>query len=463
MDRIDSKYKTSLDRRYKLPKARYVGKVATQRIRLTQKPKIEAVVEENEGVEQAKKKKTKRRKKKPQPKRPVEYCKFQLYFRDTMGDPQEAAAVASDQKQGTEQQDEEEEDANEEPGGWKPCPLPGEGTVPNPCANDLDLDMIPAQLRLSVKLPRLATVRALDDDEEGQKSESSKKKRDRVAVELSAWMVVVRAEGYHAVEVMLPYPVFSEVHASDAGGGEGSADGAMFECTFDCASRTLHVVLTVDTMALDFDPAADASVAVSDVVRMGPDPGSRPWLLSQAITDASRPERERVLGEKELEQLEKEKAEEDDDVFPEDRFHNMDAMSQHYNMQKEQGRREREKKQREKEAAQAKEEAEAARKKEEEEAAKRAAEELFAGSTQRRLRNLRGKKAEAFAEEAAAKEEKEKKAEAKKSDANSGNSTKAALEQQRAKEAAAELIERKPMDYALEENELESDLVFDLC
>ena len=193
----------------------------------------------------------------------------------------------------------------------------------------------------------------------------------------------------------------------------------MFECTFDCASRTLHVVLTVDTMAVDFDPAADASGAVSDVVRMGPDPGSRPWLLSQAITDASRPERERVLGEKELEQLEKEKAEEDDDVFPEDRFHNMDAMSQHYNMQKEQGRREREKKQREKEAAQAKEEAEAARKKEEEEAAKRAAEELFAKEHPEEAAKLaEEKRQKRLADEAAAKMEKEKKAEAMKSDAS---------------------------------------------
>lgn len=477
MDRIDGKYKTALDRRYKLPKARYVGKVATQRIRLTQKPKIEAVVEDDGEDEKAKMNRSKKRKKlKKQPKRPVEYCKFRLYFRDTMGDPAvaAAAAAAADQKQAADAQDnaeeeEEEEENNEELGGWKPCPLPGEGTVPNPCANDLDLDVIPAQLRLSVKLPRLATVHALgdEDEDEGQKrrSQSSEKKRDRVAVELSPWMVVVRADGYHAVEVMLPYPVFSEAHArSGAEGGRAGVggDGSMFDCTFDCSSRTLHVVLTVDTMALDFDPAPDESGIVAEVVRMGPDPGSRPWLLSQAITDASRPVKERVLGEKELEQLEKEQAEEDDDVFPEDRFHNMDAMSQHYNMQKEQGRREREQKQKEKEAAQAKEEAEAARKMEEDAAAQKAAEALFAKEHPEEAAKMAAEKEQQRLAEEEAKAEKKKEA---KSDASpkAANSAKAALAEQKAKEAAAALIERKPVGFSLDESELENDLVFDLC
>ena len=220
-----------------------------------------------------------------------------------------------------------------------------------------------------------------DNDYGSAEGKSQKANRDRVSVELSPWMVVVRAEGYHAVEVMLPYPVFSDAsNAKDMGsgfaGGE-SAGGAMFDCFFNCGSRTLYIVLTVDTMALDFDPLPLEGSNIGEVVRMGPDPGSRPWLLSQAITDASRPEKERVLGDKELEELEKE-AEEDDDVFPEDKFHSMDAMSQHYNMQKEQGRREREKKQREKEAQQAKEKEEADKKKKAEEAAARAAEELFA-------------------------------------------------------------------------------------
>ena len=77
MDRIDGKFKTSLDRRYKLPKARYVGKVATQRIRLSQKPKIEAVVEDEDsasvqnasknGASGTKKKKKNKKKKKSQP------------------------------------------------------------------------------------------------------------------------------------------------------------------------------------------------------------------------------------------------------------------------------------------------------------------------------------------------------------------------------------------------------------
>ena len=73
------------------------------------------------------------------------------------------------------------------------------------------------------------------------------------------------------------------------------------------------------------------------------------------------------------------------------------------------------------------------------------------------------KRQKRLADEAAAEMEKEKKSEAMKSDASPKNSTKAALERQKAKEAAAALIERKPMEFSLEENELENDLVFDLC
>ena len=190
MDRIDSKYNTQLDRRYKLPKAKYKGTVAKQRIRAVDKPKIEPV---SMNDEKKTKKSTSKTKSKTQVKKlPLEYCKYTLSYRDIM----------SSGMTGT--QDDE--------ASWSVCPIPGEGSLPNPCAADLDLDIIPAQLRLSVPLPRLATIRPISTD---GTSSVTLQQRNRVDVETSPWMVVVKAESYHAVEVMLPYPVFCEVDSID--------------------------------------------------------------------------------------------------------------------------------------------------------------------------------------------------------------------------------------------------------
>ena len=379
LDRIDNKYKTQLDRRYKLPKAKYKGSVAKQRIRAVEKPKIEPVMlgEDNKNKTSKKKQKKNVKKVPSKPKLPLEYCKYTLSYSDTMSTP------------GTIGTDEDEET-------WSVCPIPGDGSLPNPCASELDLDIIPAQLRLSVPLPRLATVRSLDGD--GGSSFSSKVQQDRVGVEISPWMVVVKAESYHAVEVMLPYPVFCTAestededsssnnnnngngndgndgsdssdsitnsvgvggtaadgsHGASSSSSSSSSGGSFFDCVYDSKSRTLHVVLTVDTTALDFDPAPRQDGTMSSSSNhVGPDPGSRPWLLSQAINDRSRPSRPAV-GVKEddaADQL----AADDDDVFAEDAFHNMDAMSQHFNMQKEQGRKDKEMKQAAKEAEEAK-------------------------------------------------------------------------------------------------------------
>ena len=43
---------------------------------------------------------------------------------------------------------------------WDQCALPGDGTIPNPCSADEDMnfDQIPAQLMLVVALPKFHRV-----------------------------------------------------------------------------------------------------------------------------------------------------------------------------------------------------------------------------------------------------------------------------------------------------------------
>ena len=219
MDRIDNKYGTSLDRRYKLPKARYKGKVAAQRIRTVEKPKIEPVSKDDDKMTMKKKKKTEQKKK----ILPLEYCKYTLSYSDTM---------SSDPTGNNETE-------NQGNGSWLVCPVPGEGSMPNPCASDLDLDVIPAQLRLSIPLSRLATISSINVD-----GDSCSGGKDRVDVEVSPWMVVVKAESYHAVEVMLPYPVFCEVEESIEEKKNSSPSSSFMDCIFDCEKRILHLIMT---------------------------------------------------------------------------------------------------------------------------------------------------------------------------------------------------------------------------
>lgn len=59
-----------------------------------------------------------------------------------------------------------------------------------------------------------------------------------------------------------------------------------------------------------------------------PDPGSRPWLLAQALAadTAAEPEKRQPEGPKEIDKAPKD----DDDTLPEDAFHAIDALSLHY-------------------------------------------------------------------------------------------------------------------------------------
>ena len=77
----------------------------------------------------------------------------------------------------------------------------------------------------------------------------------------------MRAQGYHNLEVILPYPVFQEC-----------------KCHFDQTKRVLRVYLTVDMECMDFDPVLPPTATAED--RPGPDAGSQPWLLIKALEDS---------------------------------------------------------------------------------------------------------------------------------------------------------------------------------
>merc|ERR1711991_944694 len=55
IQRIENKYKTKLDRRYKLPRMKYKGKPTSQRIRKETKPAIEVIDPEQAAADAAKK------------------------------------------------------------------------------------------------------------------------------------------------------------------------------------------------------------------------------------------------------------------------------------------------------------------------------------------------------------------------------------------------------------------------
>ena len=175
MDRIDSKYKTSLDGGTSCPSSHAARSTADSP---TQKPKIEAVVEENEGVKKAKKK-TKRRKKKPSQNAPSS-IDFSCTFETQWGTPRGRCGFRPETRHRA---------AGRGGGGcyrgtgrMEAVSAPGEGTVPNPCANDLDYDSSAAAS--DVKLS-LATQRHWMTARRAKRVNLARR-RGRVAVELSA-------------------------------------------------------------------------------------------------------------------------------------------------------------------------------------------------------------------------------------------------------------------------------------
>ena len=215
MDRIDSKYKTSLDRRYKLPKARYVGKVATQRIRLPKSQRSRRWWRRTRESSRRRRKAEEEKEKSPSQNARRVLQVSAVLSRHDGGPPGgrglwlQTRSKAQSSRTRRRMPMRNREDGSRVRSRRRNCA--------QPMRKRLGLRHDSSAAASECQASRLATVRALDDDEEGQKVNLARRERPR-PVELSAWMVVVRAEGYHAVEVMLPYQ-FSARCASDAGGG----------------------------------------------------------------------------------------------------------------------------------------------------------------------------------------------------------------------------------------------------
>ena len=226
---------------------KYKGKPASQRIRKETKPAIE-VIDPEQAAADAAKKRIKKQKEAARKKRealgPITHAAYDMFSRDVLG--------------GNDDQDDGESS------GWVKIAKPGKGTVPNPCILDPGMEeQVPAQLLLCIQLPKLSTIYDKSTIGDVNKDSAPKgKQKARVHVGVSSWMVSMRAQGYYALEVMLPFPVFREC-----------------KCHFDQTKRVLNVYLTVDIESMDFDPVLPNGDSGRSA---GADPGSQPWLLVQA-------------------------------------------------------------------------------------------------------------------------------------------------------------------------------------
>ena len=98
---------------------------------------------------------------------------------------------------------------------------------------------------------------------------------------------------------------------------------------------------------MDFDPVLPPTATAED--RPGPDPGSQPWLLVQALEDSygdapgaknNKEEDREEFPEEKFHLLPDDPVDPENDILPEDRFIKDDLISQHYIKQKEDGKRE---------------------------------------------------------------------------------------------------------------------------
>ena len=318
IQRIENKYKTELDRRYKLPKMKYKGKPTSQRIRKEMKPTIEVVDPEQAAADAAKqriKKQKEAARKKREALGPIKHAVYEMFSRQSLGGGD----------------DDDDDTATSE---WSPIAKPGKGTVPNPCILDPGMEhQVPAQMMLTIDLPKLSTIFSNNDEDDVNNNKNNnvkKKRKSRVQVGVSSWMVSMRAQGYHNLEVILPYPVFQEC-----------------KCHFDQTKRVLRVYLTVDMECMDFDPVLPPTATAED--RPGPDAGSQPWLLIKALEDSygNAPGAKKKMEEDDEEYPEDKfhllpdnPIDYENDVLPEDRFIKDDLISQHYIKQKEDGKKE---------------------------------------------------------------------------------------------------------------------------
>ncbi|OQR90262.1 hypothetical protein ACHHYP_05679 [Achlya hypogyna] len=123
---------------------------------------------------------------------------------------------------------------------------------------------------------------------------------DAIQVTARAEYVVVHARGFEELAVFLPYPV----------------EAAASEARFAEANQALTITLPVDRTWHD--------------QQLSPDPGSAPWLLSQALDDGeAAPTKEPSLEDKFQLGAHAQQRVQDDDELPEDRFHRKDMLSMH--------------------------------------------------------------------------------------------------------------------------------------
>lgn len=263
---LEQKYKKPLDRRYKLPKLKYLGEVEKQYI---QDRKSMPVIEEIESSTSSysQKKTTSKSSKVMVPVEiPIEDIQlpYKIVWVETV-------------RSGSEDSSKEEEKNN-----------------------DLPIEMIldNTYIEPTYSPPEAVNAIALIASLESAPTLEVKD----VGVQLSPFKFMVKVPGYKAVNVYLPCAV-QPLSAS---------------CLLSRPPGSLRKVSLRLSVNLDTEPWEKA-----------PDPGSTPWLMAQALSDdkpyhvATNADRAEVKQEKTLASEEVK----DDDVLPEDRFHTKDPGS----------------------------------------------------------------------------------------------------------------------------------------
>lgn len=275
---LHQKYGRQLDQKYKLPRLKYKdfntdGSCHPQWIRAEQAPKIEevdeATISSTSGAKLSKKTRSKKKKKKKncvvEEIKSMGNMSAKVFVRDSKDDK------------------------------MRPLTRPSQSLI-NDWPLIAEIGELPFRLRVDVHIDGNDVV-------------------ENIQVELSTDFLVVTADRFHSIEMLLPYPVLRSTSTC---------------ATYDTLTRTLRLELRPD-------PAGNRSLISFD--RVKPDAGSRPWMLSRALREGapsdevdSKTIRTSVAPSHDAEE------------FAEDRFLKNDLLSQHYIREKEEARKSKQKK-----------------------------------------------------------------------------------------------------------------------
>mmetsp|Transcript_9223 Transcript_9223/g.10683 ORF Transcript_9223/g.10683 Transcript_9223/m.10683 type:complete len:552 (+) Transcript_9223:67-1722(+) len=311
---VEQKYKCKLDPRFKLPKMRYKGDVKNiphQLIRKNNAPVIEEVKNEKTNTTNINKITDEETKNKPKRLEPISY---KLERRYPGGKTVARKTVLQTPRTSTGKSDKPvEEKVNNENNAL---------IFTANMSSLLNVDVIAA----TPKLPK-----GKEDD-----TQLANILRETLKVSISQELVSIKAQRvYKSLEVFLPEVICVEESLA----------------TFDAASGILTLVLPVEL---------DTYVAESWMHSTNPDPGSRPWLLANAVVRDETTMEQR----KDMETTDKAQDDrEDPDTLPEDRFHLQDMLSMHIKEEREKNRQLKETEQEKKEMEQKEKEKEEKRKK----------------------------------------------------------------------------------------------------